>query len=41
VYLPELDKMKEIVKYEMEHAVQLDVPLIVEIGTGKNWLEAH
>ena len=41
VFKPELDKVKEIVKNEMEHAVKLSVPLIAEIGTGKNWLEAH
>jgi DNA polymerase-1 len=41
VYLPELDVVKEIVSHEMEHAVQLDVPLLVETGVGKNWLEAH
>jgi DNA polymerase I-like protein with 3'-5' exonuclease and polymerase domains len=28
----------EIVKTEMEKAVQLDVPLTVEIGAGKNWM---
>jgi DNA polymerase-1 len=41
VYLPELEKIKEIVKYEMEHVVELEVPLLIEMGTGKNWLEAH
>jgi len=25
----------------MEHAVQLNVPLIVDIGIGDNWFEAH
>jgi DNA polymerase I-like protein with 3'-5' exonuclease and polymerase domains len=25
----------------MEGAMKLDVPLVVETGTGKNWLEAH
>jgi DNA polymerase-1 len=25
----------------MENAFKLDVPLEVEIGVGKNWLEAH
>lgn len=41
VYFPELDKVKEIVKYEMENVVKLEVPLLVEMGHGKNWLEAH
>ena len=26
-------------KHEMEHAVQLSVPLLVETGEGNNWLE--
>jgi len=29
------------VKYEMERVIELRVPLIVEIGVGNNWLEAH
>jgi DNA polymerase I len=41
VYLPEIDQVKEIVKYEMENALLLDVPLLVEMGSGNNWLEAH
>jgi hypothetical protein len=28
-------KMKEIIKYEMENAFKLDVPLDVELGAGK------
>jgi len=35
------NKLKEIVVKEMEQACKLDVPLIVEYGFGKNWLEAH
>jgi len=31
----------EIIKTEMENAWKLKVPLVVEIGTGKNWGEAH
>jgi len=25
----------------MKHAVNLEVPMEVEVGVGKNWLEAH
>jgi DNA polymerase I len=37
----EIDKIQEIVKYEMEHVMTLSVPLVVDIGIGNNWLEAH
>jgi len=37
----ELDLVKEMVKQEMERAVVLNVPLVVDSGTGNNWLEAH
>ncbi|MCF6347120.1 MAG: DNA polymerase I [Flavobacteriaceae bacterium] len=40
-YKDELDLIKPIIKQEMENAFQLSVPLDVEIGIGKNWLEAH
>ena len=41
VYLPEIDKIKEIVKQEMENVKALLIPLTIDMGTGKNWLEAH
>jgi DNA polymerase-1 len=41
VYKPELEKMKALIKTEMESAFKLKVPLDVEIDTGDNWLEAH
>ncbi len=41
VHNSELEKIKPMIKYEMENAYIMDVPLDVEIGIGKNWLEAH
>lgn len=41
VYIPELKQVKEIVRHEMEHSLQLRVPLVIDLGEGKNWLEAH
>ncbi|MEO2100266.1 MAG: DNA polymerase I, partial [Flavobacteriaceae bacterium] len=37
----EIDALKSMVKSEMENAFKLDVPLLVDIGIGTNWLEAH
>jgi DNA polymerase I len=37
----ELEKLKTMVLYEMSNAVKLDVPLMVDWGTGNNWFEAH
>ena len=37
----EKEKVEQIVKYEMEHAVELKVPLLADCGWGTNWLEAH
>lgn len=39
--IKELDRIREIVRDKMEKAVELSVPLKVEIGYGKNWAEAH
>jgi DNA polymerase-1 len=41
VHNSELEKIQPMIKHEMENAFILDVPLDVEIGLGKNWLEAH
>ena len=35
----ELDSVKALVKNQMENAAQLAVPLLVDMGTGANWLE--
>ncbi len=41
VHNDELEKIQPMIKHEMENAFKLDVPLDVEIGKGKDWLEAH
>ena len=41
IYKPELEKMKKLIKQEMESAFSLNVPLAVDIGLGDNWYEAH
>ena len=41
VHNDELEKIKPMIKHEMEQAFQLDVPLEVDLGAGKDWLEAH
>lgn len=40
-YKPELEEMKTLIKFEMENAYKMSVPLDVEVGVGENWLEAH
>jgi DNA polymerase-1 len=40
--IPEkLERLKDMVIAEMSGAARLDVPLKVDWGTGKNWMEAH
>jgi DNA polymerase-1 len=34
-------RIEELVRTEMEGALPLSVPIVVDVGTGKNWLEAH
>lgn len=41
VYEPELDELREMVIKKMQHAVELDVPIEVEVGVGEHWLAAH
>jgi DNA polymerase-1 len=37
----EIDKVKVIIEQRMKHAIKTIVPIVVEIGQGDNWLEAH
>ena len=39
-YIPELERVEEILKEEMERAADLKVPLLVDMHTGNNWYEA-
>tara|TARA_B100001057_G_scaffold462124_1_gene514803 strand:- start:17362 stop:20175 length:2814 start_codon:yes stop_codon:yes gene_type:complete len=41
VPISESDELKKMVKNKMESAFKLKVPLIVDIGHGKHWLDAH
>ncbi len=40
-HLDELDTLKAIVNDKMVNALPLSVPVVVEMNTGNNWLEAH
>ncbi|KAF2512505.1 DNA polymerase I [Flavobacterium foetidum] len=41
VHNDELEKIQPMIKHEMENAFKMSVPLEVELGMGKDWLEAH
>ncbi|MEY3421968.1 MAG: hypothetical protein RIR48_2268, partial [Bacteroidota bacterium] len=42
VYKPELENVKTIIGDKMKNAIPgLKVPILVEMGVGNNWLEAH
>lgn len=37
----ETEQMKKIIQDRMQNAIKMKVPILVEIGSGSNWLEAH
>jgi DNA polymerase I len=37
----EMEMMKELIEEKMRNAIQMRIPIVVECGTGKNWLDAH
>ncbi|PWG82527.1 DNA polymerase I [Pararcticibacter amylolyticus] len=41
VPLQEIDLVKPIIEDRMKNAIKTSVPIVIEIGTGTNWLEAH
>ena len=41
MYSEETEILREIVKRCMENATQLEVPLVVDMGEGENWMQAH
>jgi len=41
VPVSELEQVKKIIRTSMESAVDLSVPLIIDMKDGENWLEAH
>jgi DNA polymerase-1 len=41
VHQSEIEEMKKLVMEKMRTAIPLNVPILVEVGVGKNWLEAH
>lgn len=40
-HISEMEQLQKLIKHEMESAFKLNVPLLVDIGIGENWLEAH
>ncbi|WP_028295863.1 DNA polymerase I [Olivibacter sitiensis] len=37
----EVESFRQLIEHRMKTALKLQVPIVVEIGEGKNWLEAH
>lgn len=41
LYREERETVIPMIKSAMENAIPMQVPIVVEVGLGKNWLEAH
>ena len=41
IYKNETEEVKLVIETQMKQALKMSVPIEVETGTGKNWLEAH
>ncbi len=41
LWIAERDELSALVEEHMRTAMSLEVPIVVELGVGRNWLEAH
>lgn len=41
VLINETELMKSIITERMKNAIKMEVPIMVQVGEGRNWLEAH
>jgi DNA polymerase-1 len=41
IHKDEMTSLRPLIKKEMESAYSMSIPLIVDLGEGQNWLEAH
>jgi DNA polymerase-1 len=41
LFIPEQEEVEGLVEERMRTAIPLDVPIVVEVGVGRSWLEAH
>jgi DNA polymerase-1 len=41
LWTEEEEEMRGVVEEKMKTAIPLEVPIVVEIGVGQTWLEAH
>jgi len=41
LYLEEEEEVRQVVEEAMQKAIPMKVPILVEMGTGDTWLDAH